>query len=648
MVALDAIGVSVVNADERSVLALCNACERYGMRVSPSGFPVRISLQTSNGGRPLLASDESYRLSIGAGGIEVDAPELWGALHGLATLAQLASAGDVPCGVIEDRPGLAWRGVMLDPARHFLPLSLLEQTIDMMAFFKLNVLHLHLSDDQGCRFRSERYPAIASKDGSYDPAELTALVEFAAERGVRVVAELDVPGHVSALVAGYPQWGMTPTDEPGQPSNRFGVHRECLNVARPQVRCVIKELFEELVQIFGDECLHIGGDEVSTKAWADDAVVADYLASEGLAGVAELQPHFNRDLIEYLHSLGRRGVVWDEALHESLPADTIVQAWRGVTALERALHAGHDTVLSAPYYLDLFFPLDAHTRFRPDAPLSELLLAEDALRRDSRLAHISEGMAWTDHWRSLPDAEPTRERGRLLGAEACLWGELVDAEVLPVRLWSRMVGLADLFWRPREEHANAWRERQSVGTDRLQRCLGIDTNPDFDAVRAPSEFLTQPGGLEFVSWLEPVKWYARLLGEDALNARLMGTEMPQARPYKADTPLDSLADVLPPESFASWRLDEIVGEFLAGSAGAREQLTALVGRWTELAVDCDLPEHLWPLSALLGDAGTAVLQRLQGGKADLSGFARAAERPVGEYVLSIAPALHRLANEWPP
>ncbi len=616
-----------------------------GRGAGANRLPLHISLGTDSVSKLEMRSDESYTISIRAHRIDLFAPQIWGALRGLASIVQLMGIHDVPCGVIEDSPGLAWRGVMLDPARHFLPLSLLEQTIDAMALFKLNVLHLHLSDDQGCRFRSERYPAIASRDGSYTPAELSSLVEFAAERGVRIVAELDVPGHVSALVAGYPQWGMTPSDQPGEPSNRFGVHRECLNVARPQVRQAVNELFEEFAQIFGDECLHIGGDEVSTRAWADDAVVADYLTTQGLAGVSELQPHFNSELIEHIQRLGRRVVVWDEALHDSLPDGTIVQAWRGVTALERALHSGHDAILSAPYYLDLFFPLDAHTRFRPDASIDALLRAEDDLRRDPRLAHIADGMAWTDHWRALPDGEAVVERGRLLGAEACLWGELVDADVLPTRLWSRMVCLADLFWRPRDEPATNWRKRQAIGIDLLRDTLGYEFG--LDAVPASEGYLAQPAVREFAAWLEPVKWYARLLGADALNARLMGTEMPQARPYQADTPLNTLADFLPPESHAAWRLDELVAKFVDGHAGAPDELAAVAAAWTELARWCDVPMELQSLLALLGEAGDVVQRKLAGEAVTLADIALRAHEPSGEYMLSIAPALRRLNDEWP-
>lgn len=642
-VAADSICVSMVDADASAAsgVALRNACDRNQMRRSDSGLPIRVVLHKSDFELPSLSSDESYRLSISPDGCELAAPEIWGALHGITTLSQLLSSGGLPCGIIEDSPGLAWRGVMLDPARRFLPVRLLEQTIDAMALLKLNVLHLHLSDDQGCRFRSERYPAIASADASYSTEQLTGLVGFAAERGVRIVAELDVPGHASALTAGYPQWGMTPTDEPGKPSNRFGVHRECLNVARPQVRQAVEELFLELADIFGDECLHIGGDEVSTRAWADDAVVSDFMDSAGLSDVAELQSHFNRDLIEHIRRLGRRGVVWDEALANNLPGNTIVQAWRGVTALERALHAGHDAILSAPYYLDLLFPLDVHTRFRPDAPIAELLSREDELRSDARLAHIADGMAWTDHWRELPNAEPTRERGKLLGAEACLWGELVDADVLPTRLWSRMVGLADLFWRPREELVGTWRGRQATGLELLRTCLAAGIDSDVPGAPSPPE--TQ----EFYSWLEPVKWYARLLGADALNARLMGTEMPQARPYKADTQLNTLADFLPPESREAWRLDEVVDDFIAGKRGAREALTDIAVRWSDLAQTCQVPSYLQPLLARLGVAGDAIQRKLAGEVLDLSDIAIAAHTPEGEYMLSIAPALHRLTDEWP-
>src|SRR5690606_35965932 len=205
---------------------------------------------------PDLGDDESHALAVTAEGIRVTGSE-WGVLRGLATLAQLlGGAGPLPPLAIEDAPRFRWRGLMLDVARHFIPLADLLRTLDGMELVKLNVLHLHLCDDQGFRFPSRRYPRLASAE-HYAREELHRLVAAAADRGIRVVPELDVPGHATSWLIAHPEWG----NRPAQPSRRFGVHRECLDPTNPQVLAAVTTLFGELAEVLPDRCLHMGGDE---------------------------------------------------------------------------------------------------------------------------------------------------------------------------------------------------------------------------------------------------------------------------------------------------------------------------------------------------------------------------------------------------
>lgn len=584
---------------------------------------------------PALDDDERYRLEIDATEIRIAAPVEWGALRALTTLAQLWLDGVPPAPqVIEDRPRFPWRGLMLDPARHFLPLDTLLRTLDAMALFKLNVLHLHLSDDQGFRFASRRYPELASAE-HYSQTELERLVGYAADLGIRVVPELDVPGHAAAWLEAHPEWGnRTPA-----PTRRFGVHRECLDPTRPAVRDAVAALFGEIAEVFPDAYVHLGGDEVHPDWWSGDPAIEAFMAGRGLADVADLQAWFTGYAAGLLEDLGRIPLGWDEVLHPRLPAGVAVQAWRGATARDRALEAGHDCVLSAPYYLDLFYPADVHYGFDPGAAEAELLAREDALLEDPRFAHVAGGMAWTRQWREVgAPAAPAARAGRLLGAEACLWSELVDPAVLDLRLWSRMPALAERFWSPPGELNQATLGGRLAAAQRwLTPWCGIDL------ARLRRAGLAGAG--VDVTWqalvdaLEPVKWYGRLLGETALAARLAGREMPQARPYDADTPLDRPVDFLPPESPVTGALLTAIEGEAAGDPSARQHLRELATGWR--ALPANPPEELAAAADELRALGTCLLGLLDGNLDPAAARAqfRQAARPQGEYLLAPAPLL---------
>ena len=331
-------------------------------------------------------------------------------------------------------------------------------------------------------------------------------------------------------------------------------------------------------------------------------------------------------------------------LHPGLPASVTVQSWRGASARDRALASGHDCVVSANYYLDLFFPADLHYRFDPEAPQAELLALEDALLEDPRLTHVAAGMAWTHQWRQLdgPPVEPSSTPGRVLGAEACLWSELVDAETLDVRLWTRLPALAERFWSPAEYRDEADLYRRLPGClAALRQLAGID-------VLARRQALLARAGLKS-SWLpladvlEPVKWYGRLLGEQALEARIRGREMPQARPYDADTPLNRVVDGLFPESLEARRFESLCAAASDGDEAAVRKLLAMARVWSALPETGGGPKELEPLAGRLVALGAALLDVLVGQREPSRVLAslEAAGAPVGEYLLAVVPCLRR-------
>lgn len=586
---------------------------------------------------PALGDDESYVLQIRADRIVLRAPLDWGIVRGFATLTQLAvGCGGLAPVVIDDAPRFGWRGLTLDVARHFIGLDRLLATLEAMALYKLNVLHLHLTDDQGFRFRSEAYPRLASAE-SYTREELSRLVAHAAGLGIRVVPELDMPGHTTSWLTAYPEWGC----RPAEPSRRFGVHKGCLDPTNPAVHAAVDTLLGELAEVFPDAYLHVGGDEVHPEWWSSTPSIQAWMTAHGIATPADLQADFNRRVAARVAGLGRRTLAWDEVLHPDLPAAVVVQSWRGATARDRALAAGHDCVVSANYYLDLFFPADVHYAFDPEAAQTRLVDQEDGLGHDPRLAHVAAGMRWTRHWREADAVRPgsAQPAGRVLGAEACLWAELVDEGTLDIRLWSRMPALAERFWSPAEVRDVADMRRRLRGSLAVLAATGID-------IRAQSRaFVTRagvaPAWLPLIAQLEPVKWYARLLGADALAARLAGREMPLARPYHADTPLDRVADGLLPESFAALDLAALCARVDAGDGEARAALSTLVQTWMALPTEGAGPAELAPLAARLAEVGAlldALLERRIDRAHALQALAPAAE-PVGEYVLAAVPVL---------
>ena len=568
---------------------------------------------------------EGYELELSPQQIHLKADSTWGALHGLTTLKQLMYENTLPRQVhIVDQPRFPWRGLMLDVTRHFIPLPQLLEVVDGLQLLKLNVLHLHLSDDQGFRFGSEAFPKLVS-DEHYAKDELRHLVAYAADRGTRVIPEIDVPGHVNHWLLAYPEWGS----EQAKPSQRFGVHPGCLDPTQESVYQALETLFAEVAEVFPDRFVHVGGDEANPKWWQRAEHIQAFIAEHDLKDARGLQNYFLCRLQISLAALNKQIIGWDEVLHEQMP-DCLVQNWRGATTRDRALAVPRPCIVSAPYYLDLHFPADIHYRFDPTATQQDWLRMEDDLATDLRLEHIAEALSWTHQWRrgaiALDDSEPGAP---VLGGEACQWAELVDGPTLPMRLWSRLPAVAERLW----SNANC----RDV-TDFYRRLAGVLGHPELCSDGHQHTCLQQLGltdqQIQAVQYLEPTKWYSRLLGAQALQARMQGSEMPQARPYTVATPLNKVVDYLMPESFASRGLkDAVIGEHLDELALLCEG--AVAEPWP--TGDDDVVEGL--------KANLAAIRLYQQTLAGATGLDEALAglrthyRPYGEYMPALIPFL---------
>src|SRR5664279_3679943 len=384
---------------------------------------LRVECASAGSEYPALGEDESYTLDVSSEGALLKAPTRAGALHGLETFGQLVALGkdgfEVAAVHIEDSPRFPWRGLMMDSARHWMPLEVVKRNLDAMAAVKLNVFHWHLSDDQGFRVESKRFPKL-QQEGSdglfYTQDEIRGVVEYARDRGIRVVPEFDIPGHTTAWLAGYPELSTNPG--PYEIGRRWGVYENALDPSREETYAFLDAFFEEMTGLFPDPYFHIGGDEVVAKQWNASPRVQAFAREHNLKDAHAIQAYFNQRVLKLLEKRGKIMIGWDEVLHPDLPRDIVVQSWRGQKSLAEAAAKGCRGILSWGYYLDHLSPAAFHYAVDPLAgPAAELTSQQTAM---------------------------------ILGGEACIWAEYVSDETVDSRTWPRMAVIAERFWSPKE------------------------------------------------------------------------------------------------------------------------------------------------------------------------------------------------------
>jgi hexosaminidase len=536
--------VSVAGDDERLRGGVRRFVDRLSRRTGldlpapgvGGGGALRIRTAGPGSAIPVLGDDESYTLEIGDGGGELNAPTVVGALRGLETFLQLVEGGAqgyfVPGVRIVDRPRFPWRGLMIDAGRHFMPIEVLKRNLDGMAAVKLNVLHFHLTEDQGFRVESRRYPRLhgLGSDGLfYTQDQLRDLVGYAAARGIRVVPEFDMPGHVTSWLVGHPELATLPG--PYTIEDKWGIFDPVLDPTRDEVYTFLDGFLGEMAAIFPDAYLHIGGDENNGKHWDQSPRVQEYKRAHGLPDNHALQAHFNRRVAEILARHGKKVAGWEEILHPGMPKDVVVQSWKGPKPLAEAARQGFSGLLSAGYYLDYIHTAAQHYLVDP--------IASDA------------GLS------------PT-QAARVLGGEACMWSEYVDRETVDSRIWPRMAAIAERFWSPATvvDVADMYRRLEPISLQLEELGLTHEKNAEMMVRR-----LAGSGDLDAVRTLvgvvEPVKVYAR--GE--------------LRPHTRHTPLTRLVDAARPDSREARRVAALVAGILADRSVPHEPLRATFAAW---------------------------------------------------------------------
>ena len=305
-------------------------------------------IECSGPGEPVqsVQADESYRLEVTDREARLSAPAPVGILRGIETFLQLVDLDGksffVPCVKIEDRPRFRWRGLHMDVSRHFEPPEVIRRNLDAMAAVKMNVFHWHLSDDQGFRIESRKFPKLQQKgsDGKYyTQAEVRELVAYARDRGIRVIPEFDVPGHTAAWLAAYPELASAPGTYRIERS--WGIFDPCMDPTRNAVYSFLDSFFAEMAGLFPDEYFHIGGDEVNGKQWSANARIAAFKARHRLKDNRDLQAYFNSRLQKILARHGKKMVGWDEILHPALAKSAVVQSWQGRATLADGARRGY-------------------------------------------------------------------------------------------------------------------------------------------------------------------------------------------------------------------------------------------------------------------------------------------------------------------
>src|SRR5262249_50320607 len=347
------------------------AGERFLTQLEPQpglllGKPARdaakatLVMQTGRSSKDIqeLGEDESYILEVSSTGAKLNAANPLGVLHGLQTFLQLvevtADGFAAPAVTISDQPRFAWRGLLIDVGRHFIPSFVLKRNLDGMEAVKMNVLHLHLSDNQGFRVESKKFPKLQEQGSEglyYTQEEMRDLISYARDRGIRILPEFDMPGHSTSFFVGYPEIASGPG--PYALDRKWGVLDPAMNPTEEKTYKFLDDFIGEMAKLFPDQYFHIGGDEVNGKEWDANPKIQEYRKAHNLKSNEELQAYFSQRVQKIVSKHGKSAVGRHEIFVPGVSKDTMIHSWRGPESLAAAAKQGYRGILSNGYYLDL-------------------------------------------------------------------------------------------------------------------------------------------------------------------------------------------------------------------------------------------------------------------------------------------------------
>ncbi|MEX6690926.1 beta-N-acetylhexosaminidase [Danxiaibacter flavus] len=488
---------------------------------SDSNEHALVLINVQRQGNLKLGEDESYNLATNENQVVITANTDIGAIHGLETLLQLVSSDEngyyFPGVTIFDEPRFAWRGLLLDVALHFMPVDVVKRNLDGMAAVKMNVLHMHLCNDQGFRVESKVFPRLqkVASDGQYYTQEdIKEIVAYAGQRGIRVVPEFVVPAHTTAILTAYPEFASVKRDYTLQ--RYFGVFNPVMDPTNEKLYPFLEKLYTEMASLFPDAYVHIGGDENTGKDWESTPHIKSFMQAHGMKNYMALQTYFNQRLLPIIRKTGKIMMGWDEIFQPGVPKDIVIQSWRGNEAFYNSVKQGYKAILSYGYYIDLIQPASYHYVNDP-TPDSARLTGE--------------------------------QKKLILGGEATMWSEMVTAETVDSRIWPRTAAIAERLWSPATVN----------NIDDMYRRLNI-TSLNLEALGLQHIAYKQPmmrqlansydtKALEvLVNVIEPLKIYERNQGDTM---------------YTVFSPFTKLADVATPDQELPRVFNKQVDSFLA-------------------------------------------------------------------------------------
>ncbi len=406
------------------------------------------------------AVPEAYTLEASPERVELSAAALPGLIHGMQTLRQLLPpqimAGEAQDGIdwtipgvsISDAPAFGWRGIHLDVGRHLFPVAFIKKLIDAMAFYKFNKFHWHLTEDQGWRLEIKKYPRLTEVGGFraetvvsgtwdqydgvpyggfYTQDEARAVVAYAAECGITVVPEIELPGHAVAALTAYPELGCV--GEGYEVRRTWGIAEDIYCAGKDDVFGFLKDVLTEVLDIFPSTYIHIGGDEAPKPRWENCPACQARIQAEGLADEHELQSWFIRQIDAWLNERGRNLIGWDEILEGGLAPKATVMSWRGSSGGIAAANAGHDVIMTPNTYCYLDYYQTEDTDSEPWAIPAILPLRQ----------------VW--QYVVVPEEIADDKRHHILGGQGNIWTEYMpNSDHVEYMAFPRAIAIADVLW----------------------------------------------------------------------------------------------------------------------------------------------------------------------------------------------------------
>jgi hexosaminidase len=586
-----------------------------------------------------IGADESYQLQVTKQQVRLEANTTLGALRGLETILQLQTHDEsgfcLPLVIIRDAPRFAWRGLMIDVARHFIPMDVLKRNVDAMAAVKMNILHLHLSDDQGFRVESKIFPRLQSMGSNgkfYTQAEIRELINHAKERGIIIVPEFDMPGHATSWFAGYPELATQPG--PYSPGSPYKLNRSqplslvkimqaiqttafpTFNPTKESVYNFLDRFIGEMSALFPAPYFHIGADENNGVAWKQDSAVEDFMMKNNIANTHELQAYFVDRVQKLAAKYGKITIGWDELFSKNLSKNVIVQVWTPMSPpalVQQISDHGNLLIISKGLYLDHFMP--AYIHYKLDFPVEDIL-----------------------------------------GAETAQWTEIADAGNIETRIWPRAAAIAERFWSPKSaiDVFDMYRRLFIIGDELAESGLMHQCNYDRMTGRLATGYNFQ-ALKNLMDILTPLKGYKRLFALMAL---------PEAVSYP-NAPLVRAADIAMVDPRVKWEFRKNVVEYLHSKSARSEQViremlivwsanyNQLQSLFKSSALAREIEEHSKNLSAL-SNACLESLDLVKAGNqptpqwlAEKEPLLQLAKGTYGDVELSVLPEMTALiTGQW--